>query len=96
MYAKFHKTKYEVLLAVCDEGLIGKNLTSYFCVNPYFYKGKRVNEEKLKEFLKEATIINLLGKKCVEIAIKEKFVNEGSVTKIKGIPHAQVICMKVD
>jgi len=96
MYAKIHKTKYDILLAVCDEGLIGKKLNSYFRVSSFFYKGERVNKEKLRDMLKMATVINLLGKNCVNVALEEEFVNEGSIIEVNGVPHAQVVCIAID
>jgi hypothetical protein len=38
-----------------------------------------------------STIVNLVGKCCVEKAIAEGYVHPEAVLKIEGIPHAQIV-----
>ena len=38
-----------------------------------------------------STIVNLVGKCCVEKAIAEGYVHPDAVIKIEGIPHAQIM-----
>jgi hypothetical protein len=38
-----------------------------------------------------STIVNLVGKCCVEKAIAEGYVHPDAVLNIEGIPHAQIV-----
>jgi hypothetical protein len=38
-----------------------------------------------------STIVNMVGKICVEKAIAEGYVHPDAVLKIEGIPHAQIV-----
>lgn len=93
MYFKLHQQKDREVLAVCDEDLIGKTLEDKkYCikVSETFYKGEKITEEQLAQLLRKAKNINLIGKRCVAVAIKEKLIEKNNVIKIKGIPHAQL------
>ncbi len=92
-WMKIHIIREEYMVAACDYELLGKefkegNLRLY--VSPRFYGGKVVDEEKLIEELKKATIGNLVGENAVEAGRKAGVV--GNVKKISGVPHAQFVC----
>jgi hypothetical protein len=93
IYIKVYRVQGEVLLAACDEELIGKTFREgelKLEVRERFYKGELVEEGKLEELLKEATIANLTGERCVSKAIELGYVNPERVLRIQGIPHAQM------
>ena len=93
---KIYKQGNELLIGACDEKLIGKKFTDgkfQIDVTKEFYDGKRVDPRTLKEFLKDATIANLVGKETVKCAIDIGLVDPGCVIKIKGVPHAQMVKM---
>lgn len=86
----------DVLIGACDEKLLGKEYKEgkfHLKVDKHFYGGKMISEEVLKRYLKDATIANLVGEKCVEVAITMGLVDPGCVIRIKGIPHAQMVRM---
>ncbi len=58
-----------------------------------FYAGKEESEEKIRIFIKVATMMHFIGKKSVALAIKEKAIEKGNVRKVKSIPHAQCLRM---
>lgn len=94
VYVRMHSSGKDVLMAACDEELIGKELRDgelRLYVNPAFYKGELVNEEIFKNMAISATIGNLVGKRCVEFAIKIGIVHKDFVLKIDGVPHAQFV-----
>jgi hypothetical protein len=35
--------------------------------------------------------VNIVGKNCVENAIKKGYVHPEAVLKIEGVPHAQIV-----
>ena len=95
MIVKVHKTQGKrKLLAICDNDLIGKkfeekNLQLDLTVD--FYKGEEKSEKELIELIKDSYIVNIVGKKSINLAIKLGIVNKKNIIKIKNIPHAQTI-----
>jgi len=93
IYVKVYRVQGEVLLAACDEELLGKTFREgelKLEVRERFYKGELVEEEKLEELLEEATIANLTGERCVGKAIELGYVDPERVLRIEGVPHAQM------
>ena len=96
MYSKIHRYNNEVLVAVCDQDLLGKVLRDEECdirleVSSDFYKGDLIDEEVLIGRLKRATMANLIGERCIEVASRLDMIE--TIIHIDGIPHAQVICL---
>lgn len=94
MIAKKHQTSNGLLLAICDEDILGKKFEEgklQLDLSSSFYKGDNVSEEHVSEMLKAARIINLSGKKSVSLAIKLGIVDEDNVIWIAGMPHAQAV-----
>jgi hypothetical protein len=93
IYIKVYRVQGEVLLAACDEELMGKTFREgelKLEVKERFYKGELVEEDRLESLLEEATIANLTGERCVSKAIELGYVNPERVLRIDGVPHAQV------
>lgn len=96
-WCKIFQTKYEVVVAVCDEGLIDKVLDKKgkkIKVSKNFYGGQLVDENMAVKFMKNATIGNLIGKEVVELADKNRFISKENVILIDEIPHAQFVKLK--
>lgn len=93
---RIYKQGSDILIGACDEKLIGKKFSEgkfQIEVRKEFYDGERINKEKLKRYLENATIANLVGEEAVRCAIEIGLVDPDCVIKIKGIPHAQVVKM---
>lgn len=93
---KLHRHGNEVLLGACDEDLLDSEFEEgdlYLKVSRSFYFAELVDEEVFINRLEACTIANLVGKKVVEIAIREGYVEESSVITIGGVPHAQLFRM---
>jgi hypothetical protein len=93
---RIYKQGRDVLVGACDEKLIGKKFSEgkfQIEVKKEFYDGERINKEKLKRYLENATIANLVGKEAVRCAIEIGLVDPSCVIKIKGVPHAQMVKM---
>jgi len=94
-WVKVHYSRTgEVVVAVCDEGLLGRSLKILegfsVEVSRAFYGGVLVREEELQNYLKQGTIINLLGEYVVEYALNHGMIVEKAVMKIGGVPHVQI------
>jgi hypothetical protein len=94
VYIRIRKTHDHVLVAVCDETLLGQILTDgdfEFNVSEEFYGGKIVDVETYLEQLKDATIVNMVGQTSVEAAVNAGMVHKQAILYIGEHPHAQWI-----
>jgi hypothetical protein len=95
---KIHTQGRELLIAACDQDIIGKTFRSKdkglrLEVLESFYRGDTGDEEMLVSRLEMATIANLVGERTVAIAVKHGFVDPECVLTIGGVPHAQMARM---
>jgi len=94
-WAKIHEIKDDLVVAICDEELLGKKIkikeNFEIEISEEFYGGKLIDEKNAIELIKKATIANLFGNKIVEIAIRENLIEKENVIEFKGIKHAQII-----
>ncbi|RLF48089.1 MAG: DUF424 domain-containing protein [Thermoplasmata archaeon] len=93
---KIYTTSQEVLLAACDENILGKEFREgniHIYVDPNFYGDMRVSDEVFLNSMKIATIANLVGEYVVNLAIRGGFINPECVIRIAGVPHAQMARM---
>jgi hypothetical protein len=93
---RIYKQGSDILIGACDEKLIGKKFSEgkfQIEVRKEFYDGERINKEKLKRYLENATIANLVGEEAVRCGIELGLVDPSCVIKIKGVPHAQMVKM---
>ena len=96
VYAKLSKCGTHMLLAACDEELIGETLRDgkiVFNVGEEFYKGPKMPVDEVVELMKESTIVNMVGPNIVNKAIEHGMVHPEAVLNICGVPHAQIVRM---
>ena len=94
VYLNVRKVGQNVVLAVCDCDLLGKTLREgkiVFHIKDEFYKGKKTTVDEAVGLIGHSTIVNLVGKTCVEEAISQGYVHPDAVVKIEGVPHAQIM-----
>jgi hypothetical protein len=94
VYAKLSKCGEHVLLAACDEELLGQILRDgkiVFNVGKEFYKGTKMPVEDAVELMKESTVVNMVGPNIVKKAIEQGLVHPQAVLEICGVPHAQIV-----
>ncbi len=94
VYVKVHTFQGYVIIAVCDEELLGKILNEKdicFNVSEKFFKGLKIAVEDAIDLIRNADTANLIGVRIVNKAIEEKLVHPEAVTNIAGIPHAQIV-----
>ena len=93
---KIYKRGKDLLVGACDEKLLGKKFEDgkfQIDVSKEFYGGQKIKREGLIEYLKEATIANLVGSETIKCAIEIGLIDPDCVIRIKGIPHAQMVRM---
>lgn len=95
MIVKEHKSiEGRKIVAICDEDLIGKKFEDrrlQLDLNSNFYKGEKKTKEEVLKIFERADILNLVGKKTIEIALEAKVISKDKIIKIKNIPHAQAV-----
>jgi len=91
-----YKQGQDLLIGACDENLLGKEYKEgkfHLRVDKNFYGGKTISEKMLQQYLKGATIANLVGDTCIKVAIKMGIIDPSCIIRINGIPHAQMVRM---
>ena len=91
---KVHRRGGDVLIAACDDGLIGRTLREgelRLEVSEEFYGGDRGAEDLLVNRLSAATVANLVGEEVCRIAAEHDFIDRDCVVVIEGVPHAQMV-----
>ena len=95
MIVKVHKTQEgKKIVAVCDEELIGKKLKEkniQLDLSSEFYNGEKKSEEDILKLFDDAYIVNLVGKKAVNLGKKVGLVLESDAIYVQKIPHIQAI-----
>lgn len=93
MYVKIHTSNDRTIIAICDEDLIGKKFSQknlILDITERFYKGEIMSDERVSELMKSGTNLNIVGKKSINLAIKNEIIEPANIIKIDNIPHAQV------
>ncbi len=93
MFVKIHKSNDRNIVAICDEDLIGKEISEgdlNLNITERFYKGEKLPEEEIIEIMKNSVNLNIVGKKSIKLALDNNIIEKDSIIEIKKIPHAQV------
>ncbi len=56
-----------------------------------FYKGEEKNEKEIVDCMKGSCLVNIVGEKSINLAIKLGIIDKDKIIKIKNIPHVQAI-----
>ena len=94
VYVKTVVRGTDMVVAVCDEEILGKTLEGGrvpFKVSEGFYKGTLGDVDEAIAAMKQATICNLVGKAIVKAAIDCNMVHERAVIYFGDVPHAQIV-----
>lgn len=95
-YFKVHKHSSEVVIAVCDEEILGQTFTGEgmrFYVSPEFYGGDLVDGDFVRDNIGSFTILNIIGNRAVDLASEKGIVSPGNILVIGGVKHAQAVRM---
>lgn len=98
MIVKIHKNQQgQIILAICDNNLLGKKFTQgdlQLDLTGNFYKGEDKTEQEILKLIDNAYILNIVGKECIEFALKHKLIEKQNIITIDGIPHAQCVIVR--
>ena len=94
-WGKVFYTKYDIVVAICDENLIDREIRTKdklkVKISRSFYGGQLINEAEALKLMRRATIGNLIGRRIVKLAEKNGFIEKENIILINGIPHAQFV-----
>lgn len=84
------------LLAISDLSIIGKTFedSELRLEVSEFYSGKECGRKEAVHMLKNATIVNAVGRDIVALMLREKLISKGNILEINKMPHAQVVALR--
>ncbi|MEM2137325.1 MAG: DUF424 family protein [Candidatus Methanomethylicia archaeon] len=87
----------DFIVVACDAEILGMSFHEgdlRIVVSREFYGGKLADEYEVLEFLKSASIGNIIGVRVVDIALRAGLIHRDAILYIGGQPHAQFIRVK--
>ncbi|MCX8175921.1 MAG: DUF424 family protein [Candidatus Bathyarchaeota archaeon] len=98
-YVKIMKVRNDIVIAICDEDILGKVFEDKdrglkLDVKEKFYRGVKVKLTEVIQYIEKATIANIVGRKAVSLAVEKGLISSSGILWIGGIPHAQLIKMR--
>ncbi len=93
-YVKIHRTEDKVMLAVCDEDLLGKKFVSdglKLDISERFYKGEKKDEKYIRKIMLDFGNANLVGEKTIALAVELGLIDGENVLYVDKIPYAMVL-----
>ena len=97
MKVKIHEG-YRNIIAICDSNLIGKRFEKgkiQIDVKPSFYDGEEKTEKEISEIIQdgkaEDSTFSIVGKKAVELALKNNIITKEGIITVQDIPVALVL-----
>jgi hypothetical protein len=93
---RIHVHEKERILAACDQEILGMTFRGdgvKIKVSEIFYGGEIVSEDVFAERMKSVSVMNLVGNRTVDRAIKEGKVSQQNVMVIGEVKHAQSVIM---
>ncbi|MGA2665249.1 MAG: DUF424 domain-containing protein [Nitrososphaerales archaeon] len=85
--------KDTTLINICDADLIGKTLTEgrlKMHISRDYFGGQIVDGQEALRLMKDSSIVNLAGKRAVEIALSNKLGAEKAVRVIEDVPFLMI------
>jgi|SRR3989344_2023171 len=95
-FVKIHTKLGRQVLAICDDDILGKTFEDgdlFFEVKKDFYEGEKLNDKQVRELLINVDNFNIIGKRIIVLALELKIIDDDSIMRIKGVPHAQGIAL---
>ena len=89
------KIKYQetTMINICDIDLLGKKIDKgdfIIDISKDYFLEEEIDEKEAIILLKSSSVLNLVGKKIVELALRLKLAKENSVKEIENIPFLMV------
>jgi uncharacterized protein len=97
MFMKIHRSRESPeVVAICDRELINttvSNGTLTVTISEWFYGNAPAAQEDIREALRSAGNINLMGERTCNLAMEMGLITKDDCVMIGKIPHVQVYCL---
>jgi hypothetical protein len=94
MFLKVHRSRETGdVVAVCDRELLNTTICHEklsLTISEAFYGNTPVTENEIREVLKNAGNINLIGERSVNLAVEMGLLTRSGCIMIGKVPHAQI------
>ncbi|MBS1194270.1 MAG: hypothetical protein H6R30_331 [Methanomicrobia archaeon] len=94
MFLKVHRAPDGAeVVAICDRELLNTTITHgdiTLRISESFYGNRPASEEEVRKNLQTASNANLIGERCVALAVEMGFVERSGCIMLGKVPHAQV------
>ena len=93
MIFKKHISPDGIIIALCDNDLLGKKIETeklQLDLTSNFYAGEEKSEEDIISEIRKCYIINACGKKTIDFLRKQDLIEEGNIIFVGDVPHAQI------
>ena len=94
MLIRERDTPEGLLVAVCDADCLGETYERgdvSLTVTEEFYGGDEADAEAVVDSLTRASVANLVGERCVTVAVEAGIVDEERVLDLEDTRHAQLL-----
>lgn len=84
------------MLSICDEELLGRVLEEggrRLAVTPEYYGGRTVGRAEAERLLRSSSIVNMAGRRTVELALSSGVGARGGEKTVCGVPFMIVFRM---
>ncbi|MFB6096942.1 MAG: DUF424 domain-containing protein [Haloferacaceae archaeon] len=94
------QTKEGLLVSVCDSDCLGRTFEDgdvSLTVTEEFYGGEEAVEadgEDVVDGLARANVANLVGERCIEVAVEAGLIDEETVLEVGETRHAQLLWVR--
>ncbi len=94
MFLKIHRSRDTGdIVAVCDRELLNTTVCHEklsLAITDWFYGNTPVTENEVRDALKNAGTINLIGERSVNLAVEMGLLTKSDCMMIGKVPHAQI------
>ncbi len=93
---KVSEYQKSLMVNICDIDLLGKNIVEdqlNMNISKSYYGEKIIEHEEAKHLLKNASIINMVGKNTISLSLELGVGSENGVKKVAGVPFLIVFKM---
>lgn len=92
-YVKIHERGKTRITAICDKNILGKTFEEgemQINISERFYKGEVVDGNAIVKEMFDAEVLNIIGNKIVELALKNNIIKRENIANICGVAHAEI------
>jgi uncharacterized protein len=93
---RVHRVRGEVVVAACDSELLEQEIhvgKTPVRVSSHFYGRIAVSEEEFVSHVRRGSIVNLLGERTIEWAVRAGLLHPQAAGWLGGVPHAEIVEM---